>query len=489
MDSADRRNRVVTHQNRIGDLQQETVMFFAKHYGLIRSLLVRSFVFNRLDAQMSLLDDVFDILEAATRQEKAGNRIEAATKYYEATYLMRKVLVDTPQEASDTRRLLEQKIEKYSRTASRLYFDDGSMASVASKGGNLMSPVSELSQQSFFQEEVAQHNSTTTSSRESRRLVQSLQANQMASQANAKLARAIELDEAGTLQQATQSYMEAAELYLKAIRVCEEQSGSSSLVPVLKRRLGGALDRAEQLKLPKDHQRLRHAKSLKPGATPDGTKYSSYSKAEIEVLKRSSLIASGIFLPWSAEEAKSLSHRVRDLTSGRQRPSPPFVDPNGELALSSKQRKHFHCWARPAEIAQMRRNQGRDQKTPVMIRSINPYSIRQQYVTDCSFISSLIIAAAFEKKFRKRLITSIIYPQDENGVPIVNPEGKYMVKLWLNGVARQVVVDDRLPIQRQSNLLCSHTTGSPERLEVWVSIIEKAYMKLCGGYDFPGSNR
>ena len=70
-----------------------------------------------------------------------------------------------------------------------------------------------------------------------------------------------------------------------------------------------------------------------------------------------------------------------------------------------------------------------------------------------------------------------------------NPEGKYMVKLWLNGVARQVVVDDRLPIDKNSNLLCSNSSGSREQIELWVSIIEKAYMKLCGGYDFPGSNR
>jgi calpain-7 len=63
-----------------------------------------------------------------------------------------------------------------------------------------------------------------------------------------------------------------------------------------------------------------------------------------------------------------------------------------------------------------------------------------------------------------------------------------MVKLWLNGVARQVIVDDRLPIDRNSNLLCSDTTGSRTQLELWVPIIEKAYMKLCGGYDFPGSN-
>mmetsp|Transcript_7231 Transcript_7231/g.15447 ORF Transcript_7231/g.15447 Transcript_7231/m.15447 type:complete len:578 (+) Transcript_7231:926-2659(+) len=131
---------------------------------------------------------------------------------------------------------------------------------------------------------------------------------------------------------------------------------------------------------------------------------------------------------------------------------------------------------------------GVKQLPPLMISNINPYTIRQQYVTDCSFIASLCICALFEKRFRKRLITSIVYPQDKYGIPVYNPSGKYMVKLWLNGVARCVVVDDRLPVDRNSNLLCSQTSGNHSQLELFCSIVEKAYMKLCGGYDFPGSN-
>jgi calpain-7 len=125
----------------------------------------------------------------------------------------------------------------------------------------------------------------------------------------------------------------------------------------------------------------------------------------------------------------------------------------------------------------------------VMVKAITPYSIQQKYVTDCSFIASLCICATYERRFRKRLVTSILYPQNEKGDLMYNPSGKYMVKLWLNGVARCVVIDDYLPIDKHGNLLCSQTThNSSTTLELWVCLIEKAYMKLCGGYDFPGSN-
>ena len=435
---------------------------------------------------MSLLDDVFEILEAGTRHEKSGNRIEAATKYFEATWLMRMVLATIPQEAVDTRKLLEHKIEQYSAAANRLYFDDSSMAPASAAGRSVAGPISpmsmsQLTQQTFFQDEMTHRRPQVPASCASPRLVESAEFNKLASTANAKLENAMDLDEAGKTSAAVDMYMAAAELYLEAIRISETSTTSSSLASVLKRRLNGALDRVEQLKQLK---RKRILPEVVSGSAPT----SSFSKEEISVLKRSSLIASGLFLPWSDGDASALSRRVQNIRS-RPLSSELYMDKDGVLPLSSTQLKHLHKWARPSEIARLRQNFGTDQKTPTMIRSVNPFSIRQKYVTDCSFIASLCICAAFEKRFRRRVITSIIYPQDRLGIPIYNPEGKYMVKLWLNGVARQVVVDDRLPIDRHSNLLCSQTNGNRNQLELWVTIIEKAYMKLCGGYDFPGSNR
>ncbi|KAF9338076.1 calpain 7 [Podila minutissima] len=46
-------------------------------------------------------------------------------------------------------------------------------------------------------------------------------------------------------------------------------------------------------------------------------------------------------------------------------------------------------------------------------------------------------------------------------------------------------VDDYLPVSNTGTLMCTFSTN---KNELWPSIIEKAYMKLMGGYDFPGSN-
>ena len=60
------------------------------------------------------------------------------------------------------------------------------------------------------------------------------------------------------------------------------------------------------------------------------------------------------------------------------------------------------------------------------------------------------------------------------------------MKLFFNGVARKVLVDDYLPTKVDGKLLCAH---SQQAAELWVSLLEKAFVKLMGGsYNMQGSN-
>jgi calpain-7 len=394
--------------------------------------------------------------------------------------------------------LLREKAERYEKLAGSLMRSEDDLNSSLSDQISALtySPRSPLStasncraaadgEQHFFPAEDPTSAATQPNAVAKKPLLCSPAVDATVAQANMKLAKALDLDEIGKLKPAVVLYMEASELYLQAIQQCKQQQPPlPSVADNLKKRLQQTLDRLEEIKHP---GQLSGKRSISTPSAPQ--RQLGLSKEEIQVLKQSSLIASGLFLPWCDQDAHKLASEC-----GR---TPLFTDPDGYLPLSSKQKERFHCWARPSEILRLRQQYaplGSVLKPtavahPVMVKAITPYTIQQKYVTDCSFIACLCICATYERRFRKRLVTSILHPQNANGELMYNPSGKYMVKLWLNGVARCVVIDDYLPIDKHGNLLCSQTThNSSTSLELWVCLIEKAYMKLCGGYDFPGSN-
>ncbi|CAM9344591.1 unnamed protein product [Lampetra planeri] len=304
--------------------------------------------------------------------------------------------------------------------------------------------------------------------------------------------QAFEEDEKGNCDEAIELYTQAVELCIKT----SNETSDQALQTKLKQLAHQALDRAEGLK--ESHSKLTTTPPQGPGGKassssvgpvrqffplgPDFTLHDRpqpqpvrpvqssesqgqrYTSEEIEVLRSTSTINCIAYVPFMSVDLKE-----------RFAFPVPFSDKTGKLALSPKQKAIFSRWVRPDELC----------NNPTMIMSVSSFSIKQTVVSDCSFVASLAISAAYERRYNKKLITSIIYPQNRRGEPEYNPCGKYMVKLHINGVPRKVIIDDFLPVDRNGELLCSYSSN---RSELWVSLIEKAYMKVMGGYDFPGSN-
>ena len=80
-----------------------------------------------------------------------------------------------------------------------------------------------------------------------------------------------------------------------------------------------------------------------------------------------------------------------------------------------------------------------------------------------------------------------LFPSAKAGVvPPLSPNGKYIVRLNFNGSKRRVVIDDRLPVSSSDRIL--HAVDRRNLTLLWPALLEKAYLKVRGGYDFPGSN-
>lgn len=70
--------------------------------------------------------------------------------------------------------------------------------------------------------------------------------------------------------------------------------------------------------------------------------------------------------------------------------------------------------------------------------------------------------------------------------PAISQSSQYIFRMYFNGCWRSVSIDDRLPASKTDRALFVVDRRNP-RL-IWPALMEKAYLKIRGGYDFPGSN-
>ncbi|KAF4751277.1 hypothetical protein FOZ63_018742, partial [Perkinsus olseni] len=132
-------------------------------------------------------------------------------------------------------------------------------------------------------------------------------------------------------------------------------------------------------------------------------------------------------------------------------------------------------------------------RSKLLVTDTSAGQLVQNLVGDCSFISALAICMHWEQRYsadgrqpsgqQPRLFSDKIYPQNRRGQAVKSPTGAYKVKLFVNGVWRLVEVSDWFPLSSNGTLLTSYCKNG----DWWAPILEKAFMKVHGGYGFPGS--
>lgn len=175
-----------------------------------------------------------------------------------------------------------------------------------------------------------------------------------------------------------------------------------------------------------------------------------------------------IFYPW--REPLLISQQLSII------PATKFSDPDGPLSLSDFQFKIFKSW----EVSTVALG------CPPVMGVEGADDLCQDYLDDCSIVASLLSIHSLEKRTSRRILLKNLYPQDNNGDPIISITGEYCVKLFINGCERIVTVDDSLPVTNTTKHSLFVKSSTNKGL-LWPAIFEKAYLKVMGGYNFLGS--
>mmetsp|Transcript_20213 Transcript_20213/g.33384 ORF Transcript_20213/g.33384 Transcript_20213/m.33384 type:complete len:802 (+) Transcript_20213:69-2474(+) len=101
--------------------------------------------------------------------------------------------------------------------------------------------------------------------------------------------------------------------------------------------------------------------------------------------------------------------------------------------------------------------------------------VQQGELGNCWFISALAVLAEFQSG---RFVRMLFPLQKE-----VSASGAYMVRFCLGGRWRDIIIDDTLPCIGGKGYYTQLAYCSTSRLQLWASLVEKAFAKVCGSYE------
>ncbi|KAJ5746707.1 hypothetical protein N7520_011889 [Penicillium odoratum] len=266
---------------------------------------------------------------------------------------------------------------------------------------------------------------------------------------------------------ALEAAIDAAEHYMRALHLASADDRD-----ILDSKCRELLTRAENIKVAENWQLVARARSI-TGPRAPASKRKLTTREQIIILEGAKLNGF-IFPPWKG-------------------PPPPqeFVAEDGpftdspDLHLSECQHTIFAGWRRPADLLRTRNAADHHSVEPV-IAVTNTTDLVQDVLTDCSVVASLCATTSRSERGLGMHASPVMYPREGDSTPKLSPSGKYIFSFYFNGSFRKVVIDDRLPSSNTARSLHVIDRNNPNFL--WPALVEKAYLKIRGGYDFPGSN-
>ncbi|KAJ5121808.1 Peptidase C2 calpain domain III [Penicillium atrosanguineum] len=273
---------------------------------------------------------------------------------------------------------------------------------------------------------------------------------------------------ATTQKAALDAAIDAAEHYMKALRLAPAEDKKQ-----LDSKCKELLTRAEKIKAAADWQSV--ARQTVPSLRLPVSKRKLTTREEIIILEGAKLNGF-IFPPWERAPLPS-----EFITSDGQ----PFTDAP-DLRISELQGDIFAGWRRPLDLLRARKLDRTPDEQP-FVSVTGRTDLVQDVLTDCSVVASLCATTSRSERGLGKHASPAMYPCAESPKePTLSPSGKYIFSFYFNGCFRKVVIDDRLPSSKTSRSLHVIDRNNPNFL--WPALVEKAYLKVRGGYDFPGSN-
>ncbi|EPE07366.1 palb protein [Ophiostoma piceae UAMH 11346] len=204
------------------------------------------------------------------------------------------------------------------------------------------------------------------------------------------------------------------------------------------------------------------------------------SKKEQIILLKASKLHGSVFPPWDPK----LTDSIFTLASSNN----ALYEDDTVFSMSPEQSDVFTEWKRPRELFAAESTND----SSFMVAGEEP-DLVQDITTDCSVVASLCAMTKFtshvhgqSQQVQSSLLSTIMSPYDHaNNTPLVSENGRYVFRMHFNGTFRKVVVDDRLPASSSRTLF---VVDQRNPCLIWPALLEKAYLKVHGGYDFPGSN-